>query len=145
MTRTGPPSSTRRQALLGGVVALLGTAAIYWQSSNELSLGPILVGALVAGYLHDGDRSSRRRLGVGVGLIGGLPAVWLLADVLGALSGLGGPPWFRVVATGLGIGSILTISLLAFGLAAVTGIVGAAVGDWLSRKTGRRRSPTAGN
>jgi hypothetical protein len=32
---------------------------------------------------------------------------------------------------------------VALGLAAVTGVVVAAVGDWLSRKTGRRGLPTA--
>jgi len=142
--RIGPLSDTWRCALVGGLVALPGTAYLLWQSGNELSLGPVLVGGLVAGYLHTGDRSARRSVGVRIGLIGALPVLWLLADVLGAASGASGPPWFQAAAVGMGVGAALTVSLFAFVLAAVTGVVGAAVGDWLSRKTGRRQSPATG-
>ncbi|AZH26146.1 DUF5518 domain-containing protein [Haloplanus aerogenes] len=144
MSRTGPLSETWRHALVGGLVALPGTAYLLWQLGSELSLGPVLLGGLVAGYLHAGDTSARRSVGIRVGLIGGLPVLWMLTDVLVAVRGAAGPAWFQAAAVGMGVGAILTVSLLAFGLAAVTGVVGAAIGDWLSRKTGRRQSPATG-
>lgn len=138
-------SETWRYALIGGLVALPGTTYLYWQSGTELSLGPVLVGGLVAGYLHAGDRSTRRSIGARTGLIGGLPALWMLADALAVVPGVGGPTWFRVVAGGMGVGTMLVFALLAFGLAALVGVLGAAVGGWLSRKTGRRRSSATAN
>lgn len=142
MTRIGPLPETWRYALLGGLVALPGTAYLYWQSGTELSLGPVLLGGLVAGYLYRG--TERRRVGVRVGLIGsGLPALWMLADALGTVSGVAGPAWFRVAAGGIGVATMLFFTLLAVALAAVVGTVGVALGDWLSQKTGRRRSATA--
>ncbi|MFB6196213.1 MAG: DUF5518 domain-containing protein [Haloplanus sp.] len=140
MARTGSPSETWRSALLGGLIALPGTASLLWQSGDELSLGPVLIGALVAGYLHTGDESARRSVGVRVGLIGALPVLPMLAGVLTAIPSADGPAWFRVAAAGMGVGTMLVFTLLVAGMAAVTGAVGAAVGDWLSRKTGRRRS-----
>lgn len=140
MTRIGSLPETWRYALLGGLVALPGTTYLYWQSGTELSLGPVLLGGLVAGYLYHG--TERRRVGVRVGLIGGLPALWMLADALGAVSGVAGPAWFRVAAGGMGVAAMLFFTLLAVALAAVVGTVGVALGDWLSQKTGRRRSAT---
>jgi len=139
VTRIGSLPETWRYALLGALVALPGTALLYWQSNTQLSFGPILLGGLIAGYLYTGDQSGRRRVGIRTGLIGGLPALWMLADMLTTVSGVGGPAWFRIVAGGMGVVTMLLITLLAFGLAAMLGVVGAAVGGWLSRKTGRHR------
>jgi len=144
VARTGPLPETWRYALLGGLIALPGTAYLFWQSGSELSLGPVLVGGLVAGYLHTGETSARRSVGVRVGLIGGLPALRTLVDLFAAVPALGGPAWFRVVAGGMGAGAVVLFVLLVLGLAAVVGVLGAAVGDWLSRKIGRRQSPATG-
>ncbi|AXG10952.1 DUF5518 domain-containing protein [Haloplanus rubicundus] len=141
MARIGPIPEPWRYALLGGLLALPGTAYLYWQSGTELSVGPVLLGGVVAGYLYRG--TERRRVGVRTGLIGGLPALWMLADALAVVPGVGGPAWFRVAAGGMGVLTMLLFTLLAFALAAVAGVVGAAVGDWLSEKTGRRRSSPA--
>lgn len=127
-----------RYALLGGLLALPGTTYLYWQSGDELSLGPILLGGLVAGYFYDG--TERRRVGVRVGLIGGLPALPMVADALAVVRSVDGPAWFRAAAGGMGVLTILLFVLLAVALAAVAGVVGVAVGDWLSRRTGHRRS-----
>jgi hypothetical protein len=43
----------------------------------------------------------------------------------------------------MGVLAMLLFTLLAVALAAVAGIVGVALGDWLSRKIGRRRSSPA--
>jgi hypothetical protein len=141
VARIGPLPEAWRYALLGGLLALPGTAYLYWQSGTELSLGPVLLGGVVAGYLYRGPE--RRRVGVRTGLIGGLPALWMLADSLTVVSGVGGPAWFRVAAGGMGVLTMLLFTLLAFALAAVAGVVGAAVGDWLSEKTGRGRASPA--
>jgi hypothetical protein len=140
VTRVGSLPETWRYALLGGLVALPGTTFLYWQSSNELSLGPVLLGGLVAGYLYGGEAC--RQVGIRVGLIGGLPALWMLVDALAIVPGVGGPAWFRAVAGGMGVAAVVLFTLLAFVLAAVRGAVGVAMGGWLSKKTGRRR-PTA--
>jgi hypothetical protein len=47
--------------LLGGLVALPGTAPLYWQSSDALSLGSVLIGGLIAGHRYDGGRANSRR------------------------------------------------------------------------------------
>jgi len=144
VVRLGPRSETWRYALRGGLIALSGTALLYWQSAETVAWSPILLGGLVAGYLHDCDEVTRQRIGARTGLTGGLPTLWPLTNVLGALPALAGLAWFRVAGTGVGVGTALVVGLVVFGLAAVTGVVGAAVGDWLSRETGRRGSPATG-
>lgn len=147
--RTGPlpnplADETWRYAIIGGLVTLPWTALLYWQSADQLSLGPVLVGGVVAGYLCRGDDTDCRRAGAGVGLIGALPALWVAFELLTAASGMTGPAWFRIAAIGLGVGSLLAFLLVGFGLAALLGAVGAAVDNWASKKTGRQRPPVVG-
>lgn len=145
MARTGPlhavPGDRWRYALLGGLASISVTTLTYWQSGSELSLSPVFLGGLLAGYLACRETGSAGDTGFRAGLIGGVPALWLLADVLGAASALSGPPWF--VATGL----VVTVGFLlvvVFGFAALVGALGGRVGGWLARRLGRGRSPTVG-
>ena len=96
---------------------------------------------MIVGYRYGG--TERRRVGIRAGLIGGLPALRMVADALAVVRGVDGPAWFRAAAGSMGVLTILLFVLLAVALAAVAGVVGVAVGDWLSRKTGRRRSSPA--
>ncbi|WP_423751653.1 DUF5518 domain-containing protein [Salinirarus marinus] len=143
MSRIGPlpPDDSWRYAIIGGFASLPWTASFYWQSANRLSLGPILFGGVVAGYLCD---ANHRRVGARAGVVGALPALWLLVDLFAAVTGAAGPAWFRVTAVGLGLGAALAVAAFAFGLAAALGVVGATFGDWLSTKAGRDRPPVTG-
>ncbi|MFB6103411.1 MAG: DUF5518 domain-containing protein [Haloplanus sp.] len=92
--------------------------------------------------VREGDTE---RAGVRAGLIGAVPLLWFLSELLTAASGAAGPVWFRFVAVGLGIGTILVAALFGFGLAALLGALGATMGDWVSKRAGRNRPPVAGN
>jgi len=140
MNRNGPlpdelPESWR-YALLGGLASAPFTAFGYWETGSELSLGPVFFGGILAGFLAARETGTIRGVGVRTGLVGGLPAVWLLVDLLAASRGLSGPPWF--VASGLVfvIVAAAVIGLLAFGFSALVGVGGARVGGWLASTCG---------
>ena len=148
MTRTGPLpdalSDTWRYALVGGLVALPLTALGYWQSGSELSLSPVLLGGLLAGYLARRDTGQTDvAAGVRAGLVGALPALWLVVDVAGAATALGGPTWFVAVGGGFAVTVAFAVVVVGFGLAALLGGLGGHVGGWLAGRT-RRRPPAGG-
>lgn len=91
------PGATWTCALVGGVASLPLTLGLYWSSGagNEFSLNAVVLGGLLAGYLATGRGADATVAGGRAGLIGGLPAVWVLAgDVVPALAA-SGPAWFR--------------------------------------------------
>ncbi|ELY63146.1 DUF5518 domain-containing protein [Natrinema versiforme] len=137
-------NETWQYALLGGLVSIPFTAASYLQTGSELSLAPVFFGALLAGFLAERAAGSNSGVGVRAGLIGGLPAVLLLVDLLAASSGLGGPAWFVALGLALLLGFAAVVGILAFGLAALVGIAGARVGGWLADRGSRRRPPATG-
>ncbi|QRV16252.1 DUF5518 domain-containing protein [Haloterrigena salifodinae] len=129
-----------KYALIGGLVALPFTAAVYRRTGSRIGLGPAFVGGLIAGYLHDGFANERARIGAVSGVIGALPALWVLGELLSFITlETGSPGWFRAVSVALAIGVIATVFVLAAGVAAIS----ARVGDWASSKAGRTRPPTA--
>ncbi|MFB6122347.1 MAG: DUF5518 domain-containing protein [Haloferacaceae archaeon] len=142
MTRIGPlpVTDTWKYALAGGLASLPWTTLLYWQSADRLSLAPVLFGGVVAGYLCE---SNHRRVGVRAGVVGALPTLWLLVDLLAATTAATGPAWFRVAAVGLGVGAAVTAGVVAFGLSALLGVVGATAGNWLSENVGGDRTPVA--
>ena len=74
-------SDTWRYALAGGLVALPATAIGYWLSGSELSLSPVLLGGVLAGYLaRRGPGGAGVAAGVRAGLVGAFPALWLVVD-----------------------------------------------------------------
>ena len=150
MSRTGPRftplpdllSDTWRYALLGGLASIPLTTVAYWQSGSELSLSPVFLGGLLAGYLACRQTGSARGVGLRAGLVGGLPTLWLLREVLDAATALSGPPWF--VATGL----VVTVGFLLvvlFGFAALVGALGGRAGGWVAARSGREQSPVTGS
>ena len=70
------------------------TALTYWQTGWELALSPVLLGGLIAGYLATHRTGTSAGVGSRAGLLGGLPAVWIVPDLLAASAALSGPPWF---------------------------------------------------
>jgi uncharacterized membrane protein YeaQ/YmgE (transglycosylase-associated protein family) len=124
-----------KYGLLGGFVALSLVALAATQSGDRYSLGAVLVGGAVAGYLFPGHRKARQRVGLLAGLVGGLPLVWVFRDVLLAVVEIPNPLWFRALSLLLLTSFVATL----LGLFAVVGLFGARLGDWLADKTGRRR------
>lgn len=143
VSRTGPPSiepsDEWRYALVGGVVSLPFTALSYLETGSELSLTPVLFGGLLAGYLARRRTGSIDGVGIRAGLVGGLPALAMLAEVVAAASALAGPRWFVAAGSLLTLGAVITAATLAFGLSAALGAVGARIGGWLAGSNGRRR------
>jgi len=145
MSETGPPpqhETTRwKYALIGGLAALPFTTLSYWQTGSELSLGAVLFGGVLAGYLATRAGSDRSGVGFRVGVVGGLPVLWILFDVLAAASAVGGPTWFVTSATVLTIGYTIVVAILGFGIAAFIGEAGALVGYWLADKQPEKPNP----
>ncbi|GAA0668788.1 DUF5518 domain-containing protein [Natronoarchaeum mannanilyticum] len=147
MTRIGPLpvelDETWQYALLGGLASIPFTAFGYWQTGSEMSIAPVFFGGILAGFLAERRTGTNSGVGVRTGLVGGLPAVWLLVDLLAVSSGLAGPSWFVASGLVLLIGSVAVFGALAFGLSALVGIVGARVGSWLAGLGGRGRPSKA--
>ncbi|SDY85823.1 hypothetical protein SAMN05216564_11221 [Halopenitus persicus] len=74
-------------------------------------------------------------------MVGGLPILWILFDILTATSGLAGPAWFLTGATLLTIGFTIVVAGLGFGIAALVGEIGARVGSWLAGKQPEQSPP----
>ena len=150
MARIGPlhlrVTETWKYALIGGVASLPFTIGLYWQSGmgSEFSLNMVFFGGLFAGYLASAAATETEASSVGfrAGVLGGLPGLWLLVDLLKAAIAWGSPLWFRVVVV-----SLLAVGFTAvlLGFAGLVGLLGAKVGGWLARKTGTQRTPPVRN
>lgn len=134
-----------KYALVGGVASLPLTAFSYWQTGSELSLGAVVFGGGLAGYLATRRDGESNGVGARAGIVGGLPVLWILFDILAATSWLDGPVWFVTSATLLTIGFTLVVAVLGFGLAALVGEVGARVGSWLASSPRGKSTPAANN
>lgn len=124
---------------LGGLVSLPVTAVSYWRTGSEVSLTPVILGGIAAGYLATRRTGESSGVGVRAGLIGGFPVIWMLFDILTAMSELAGPAWFVTGATLLTIGFIVVFAVVGFGMSALLGEAGAKVGSWLAEKRFNRQ------
>lgn len=68
-------TETWKYALIGGLVALPFTALEAWQSPENISLGMIVVGSVIAGYLIKRRGGNSTATGLRAALIGGFPAL----------------------------------------------------------------------
>lgn len=145
MPRIGNPSEaisdSWKYALTGSLVSIPFTVASYWQTGSEMSLSAVLLGGFLAGYLSKRNTGESAGVGVRTGLVGGLPVVWMLFDLLAATSGLSGPSWFVAAGTAMVLGATVVIAVVSFGLSAALGAVGASVGNRLAG-FGDRRGPS---
>jgi hypothetical protein len=139
-------TETWKYALIGGLVSLPFTIGLYWQSGmeNELSLNMVFFGGLLAGYLASAAATETNSSSVGfrAGVVGGLPGLWLVAELLDAAIAWSSPLWFRVVAVSMLAVGFTTVLL---GFAGLVGLLGAKAGGWLAKKTGAYRTPPVGN
>ena len=140
----GQPSEPWEYGLLGGLLTIPLTLFGYWQTGSEMALSPILAGGLLAGYLAKRNTGSSRGIGIRAGLVGGLPILLALADILTATAGLSGPSWFVASGTALTVGVVIGGGVLAFGLAAGLGEVGARIGGWLAGTNDRDNTRAGG-
>ncbi|WP_240150090.1 DUF5518 domain-containing protein, partial [Haloarcula sp. JP-Z28] len=77
--------------------------------------------------------------GIRAGLIGGVPALWSLKELLVAIPTIPNPLWFRVV----GVGLALVVGVLLLLLPMVVGGLAGRFGGWLSNRA-IRGSPRRG-
>jgi hypothetical protein len=121
-----------RYALVGGLASLPFTTLSYWQTGSELSLNALVFGGILAGYLTVRADCTPTGVGAKVGVIGGLPVLWVVFDIVAATAGLAGPAWFLTSATLLTGGFVIGVGALGFGLAALVGELGSRIGAWLA-------------
>jgi hypothetical protein len=150
MARIGPLhrriSATWTYALVGGIASLPFTIGVNWESgmSSEFSLSMVFYGGMLAGYLAGAaaTETSSSSVGFRAGVVGGLPGLWLVGELLVAALTWASPLWFRVAAVSL-LGGGFTALMLGF--AGLVGLVGAKLGGWLAAKTGAQRLPVIGS
>lgn len=130
-----------KYALIGGLASLSFTTFSYWQTGSQLSFGAVLFGGVLTGYLVRRAGAKSHGVGIRVGMVSGLPILWILFDILTATSGLDGPAWFLTGATLLTIGFTIVVAVLGFGVAALLGEIGARVGSWLAGKQPEQSTP----
>ena len=126
-------TETWTYALVGGLLALPFTALEVWRSPERITLGAVLVGSALAGYLIKRRSGNSTATGLRAGVIGGLPALWALTELLRAITNVPNPPWFRAVsvAMALAFGGLIVVIL------AVSGALAGRFGGWLAERGGR--------
>lgn len=132
-------TATWKYAIVGGLVTVPLTLNRYWSAGVDdvISLNAVVLGGIVAGYLAKRSADAdARRAGVRAGLVGGLPALWLLGGGFLSAAAAAEPTWFLAVAALFGV----AIALFVLGLASLSGLLGAKVGGWLAEKRNGGRS-----
>lgn len=132
---------TQRYGIIGGVLTAPVTAISYWQTGSEVSFVPVLLMALIAGYVAKRRSVYDHGIGARVGMVGELPVLWAVYDLAGSVLGLANPPWFTAVSLAL-LGGF---TLLALSVAVVLGEVAARVGHWLADRSDRNQRVSHGH
>ena len=134
MVRIGPLQLTETwtYALVGGLLALPFTALDAWRSPENLTLGMIVVGSVLAGYLVKRRGGNSTATGLRAALIGGFPAIWPLSELIWAVPNVPNPLWFRAV----GVAMILGVGGFILAVVAVFGALAGRLGGWLAERRG---------
>lgn len=142
MVRIGPLQLTETwtYALVGGLLALPFTALEVWRSPENISLGAVVVGCVFAGYLIKRRGGNSTATGLRAGVIGGIPVLWALNELLWAVINIPNPPWFQAVSVGMA----LAFGGLVFVVMAVAGAVSGRFGGWLAKRRGHGGVADAG-
>lgn len=145
------PVSRRRRsetawkyALVGGLVSVPIAAGEYWLSGagDTFPMTFVLVGGVVAGVLARRRFAHPGRAGAGAGVIGGLMALgWLLSALLDTAADFAAA-WSTPVA---GVLIAAVFGLVVLWISALVGLLGGAVGGWLTSKLGGRQGIAVGN
>ncbi|MFB6141099.1 MAG: DUF5518 domain-containing protein [Halosimplex sp.] len=132
------PGDAWRYALAGALVSVPLIVLGFRQSGSELSLMPVVLGGVVAGYLATRESGSRRGVGPRVGVLAAVPGLWVLRDLLWATGGLGGPDWFVTAGLLFAAAAAVAIGTLIVGFSVLFGTLGARIGGWLAGGAGGR-------
>lgn len=128
---------TWRYALVGGVVSIPLTVALYWYTGmgNHFSLNMVTVGGFVAGYLAKRDAAAAKPAGTRAGLVGALPGLgWFFLGVVERGDAL---------SSQVAVISVVFVGVAVVCIGAVAGYLGGAVGGWAFGKL-RQRSSASG-
>ena len=129
--RSLPADERWRVAIVCGLLALPLTTLSYWKTGSEIGLWPIVFGGVLAGYWFEGPAAERSRVGVRAGLVGALPVVWLLVDLLWFIHvELGGTAQSRLLQSAVAVVGVAGILVIAV----VAAMIGARIGGWLRGK-----------
>ncbi len=130
MTRIGPLQLTEawKYALIGGLLALPFTVFEVWRSPENVMLGTVLVGSVLAGYLIKRRGGNSTATGLRAALIGGFPLLWGLGELIGTITTIPNPVWFQAVSVAVA----LAFGGLALALLAATGALAGRFGGWLA-------------
>ena len=135
MVRIGPLQLTETwtYALVGGLLAFPFTALEVWRSPERITLGAVLVGSVLAGYLVKRRSGNSTATGIRAALISGIPTLWALTELLRAITTIPNPPWFRAVSVAMALG----FGGLMFVIVALFGSLAGRFGGWLAERRGR--------
>lgn len=127
-----------RYAIAGGLLAVPFVARSYQRTGTSVEFESLFVAGLLVGYFVRGTTDEVSRVGSRTGFVGALPTLlWLLSDTAVFLFVELGPPYeFRLVQFGF----VIMFGMIGVLIAAVTGAIGARIGNWLSGKLGVDRS-----
>ena len=87
MARIGPLQLTEtwKYPLIGGLLTLPFTVLQAWRSPEIMAVGMVVLGSMLAGYLIKRRGGNSTATGLRAALIGGLPTVWALVELLWAV------------------------------------------------------------
>jgi hypothetical protein len=133
-------STTWKCALVGGLVPAAFTVTEVLESASDITFHGLLLGGVVAGYLVKRHGGTGTAAGARAGLVGGVPALWSLKELLVAIPTIPNPLWFQVVAVGMA----LVVGVVLLGLPMAVGALAGRFGGWLAERQGHPRVPAAG-
>lgn len=134
-------STTWKCALIGGLVPALFTLADVLESASDITFHGLFLGGVIAGYLVKRHGGTGTDAGVRAGLVGGVPALWSLKELLVAIPTIPNPLWFQVVIVGMA----LVAGVLLLVLPMMVGGLAGRFGGWLAERQGHPRVPAAGS
>jgi hypothetical protein len=142
MARIGPLQLTEtwKYALIGGLLVVPFTALEAWRSPENMALGMVVLGSVLAGYLIKQRGGNSTTTGLRAALVGGVPLLWAIGDLLLSVPDISNPLWFRAV----GVGMILGFGGVLFAVVAVCGALGGRFGGWLAERRGHDGVTNAG-
>lgn len=133
-----------KYALVGGLASVPVAVGEYWLSGagDTFPMTSVLVGGGVAGILARRRFVHAGRAGAGAGVVGGLVTLgWFLSALLDTATDFAAA-WSTPVA---GVLIAVVFGLVVLWLSALVGLIGGAIGGWLTTKFGGRLALSAGN